>query len=302
MPPTRLFCTRNSNADISGDQTSAANYVIDIDGTLIPNETIECLRTWPSDDDINEAIRIGYDEARALANYLEINNYCTSNSIQQQISYNETSSNNNTNASEIIDNEDDQDQNSENRVNKRKDHWEGRKRLTAIPITAGIKVYNIIDANVSNVQSLIPNGYLIIYPEKNFALLKLFRRRRLLGNGVKGEDKYEREKLKKLRKLDQIVKEYYKLYDAENREKDETNVNEKKKLEKNDRRKFHKVLVCCIEEVSDYGFDHIIVIEERYCGLLFMDCFGRVFDLDSMGLLPKSGKSNERTQDWSGAP
>jgi hypothetical protein len=45
-----------------------------------------------------------------LANYLEINN-CTSNSIQQQISYNETSLDNNTNASEIIDNEDDQDQN-----------------------------------------------------------------------------------------------------------------------------------------------------------------------------------------------
>ncbi|CAB5314563.1 unnamed protein product [Rhizophagus irregularis] len=48
-----------------------------------------------------------YNEAIALANYLEINNY-TSNSIQQQISYNETSSDNNTNAPEIIDNEDDQ--------------------------------------------------------------------------------------------------------------------------------------------------------------------------------------------------
>ncbi|PKY21363.1 hypothetical protein RhiirB3_470290 [Rhizophagus irregularis] len=81
--------------DISRDQTSAAGHVIDIDRTLIPNETIECLHTWPSDDDIKEAIRIGYDEARALANYLEINN-CTSNSIQQQISYNETSLDNNT--------------------------------------------------------------------------------------------------------------------------------------------------------------------------------------------------------------
>ncbi|GET49853.1 hypothetical protein GLOIN_2v1791029 [Rhizophagus irregularis DAOM 181602=DAOM 197198] len=30
---------------------------------------IEFLRTWPSDDDIKEVIRIGYDEAIALANY-----------------------------------------------------------------------------------------------------------------------------------------------------------------------------------------------------------------------------------------
>jgi hypothetical protein len=37
-----------------------------------------------------------------------------------------------------------------------------------------------------------------------------------------------------------------------------------------------------LEEVIDYGFDHIIIIGERYCGLLFMDCFGRVFSLDSM--------------------
>ncbi|RGB39879.1 hypothetical protein C1646_754012 [Rhizophagus diaphanus] len=61
-----------------------------------------------SDDEIKEAIQIGFDEAIALANYLEINN-CTS---QQQISYNETSSDNNINASEIIDNEDDQNQSS----------------------------------------------------------------------------------------------------------------------------------------------------------------------------------------------
>lgn len=40
-----------------------------------------------------------------------------------------------------------------------------------------------------------------------------------------------------------------------------------------------------IEEISDYGFDHIIVIGERYIGLLFMDCFGRVFDLDDIGCL-----------------
>ena len=83
-------------------------YVFDIDGTSLPHETIECLRTWPSDDDIKEAIRTGYDEAMALANYLEINNRNLT-SIQQQISFIETSSDN-TNASEIVDNENDQSQ------------------------------------------------------------------------------------------------------------------------------------------------------------------------------------------------
>ncbi|GBC04108.1 hypothetical protein RclHR1_05510009 [Rhizophagus clarus] len=45
-----------------------------------------------------------------------------------------------------------------------------------------------------------------------------------------------------------------------------------------------KELVCYIEEVSNYGFEHIIVIGD-YIGLLFMDCFGRVFDLDAMGVM-----------------
>ncbi|RHZ65093.1 hypothetical protein Glove_319g20 [Diversispora epigaea] len=41
-------------------------------------------------------------------------------------------------------------------------------------------------------------------------------------------------------------------------------------------------LTCYIEEVKLYGFDHIIIIGERYCGMLFLDCYGRVFDLDTM--------------------
>ncbi|RIA94370.1 hypothetical protein C1645_760224 [Glomus cerebriforme] len=37
-----------------------------------------------------------------------------------------------------------------------------------------------------------------------------------------------------------------------------------------------------IEEVKEYGFNHIIIIGEPYYGMLFLDCFGRVFNLDSM--------------------
>src|SRR6266540_1973265 len=50
-------------------------YVFDIDRTFLPYETIECLHTWPSDDDIKEAIHVEYDEAIGLANYLKINNH-----------------------------------------------------------------------------------------------------------------------------------------------------------------------------------------------------------------------------------
>ncbi|PKC14814.1 hypothetical protein RhiirA5_451273 [Rhizophagus irregularis] len=49
-----------------------------------------------------------------------------------------------------------------------------------------------------------------------------------------------------------------------------------------------------IEEVGYYGFEHIIVIGERYDGILFMDCFGRLFDLDAMsGLLWLRGDYNK---------
>ncbi|GBC06364.1 hypothetical protein RclHR1_00680008 [Rhizophagus clarus] len=41
-------------------------------------------------------------------------------------------------------------------------------------------------------------------------------------------------------------------------------------------------LNCYIEEVMEYGFEHIIIIGEQNCGILFLDCFGRVFNLDGM--------------------
>ncbi|RHZ89756.1 hypothetical protein Glove_11g78 [Diversispora epigaea] len=44
-----------------------------------------------------------------------------------------------------------------------------------------------------------------------------------------------------------------------------------------------KELQCYIAEVKQFGFNHIIIIGKRYCGMLFMDCFGRVFDWDSDG-------------------
>ncbi|CAG8657399.1 8336_t:CDS:2, partial [Paraglomus brasilianum] len=40
-------------------------------------------------------------------------------------------------------------------------------------------------------------------------------------------------------------------------------------------------LICYIEEVRGYGFNHIIIVGQRYCGMLFLDCYGRVFDLDN---------------------
>jgi hypothetical protein len=35
-------------------------------------------------------------------------------------------------------------------------------------------------------------------------------------------------------------------------------------------------------EIARCGFNHIIVIGETYCGLLFLDCYGRVFNWDCM--------------------
>ncbi|RIA86640.1 hypothetical protein C1645_829007 [Glomus cerebriforme] len=69
--------------DTSRDRTSVG-YVFEIDGTSLSHEIIECLRTWPSEDDIKEVIHIGYNEAIELANYLKINNR-TIPSIQQLV-------------------------------------------------------------------------------------------------------------------------------------------------------------------------------------------------------------------------
>ncbi|CAG8617181.1 3832_t:CDS:2, partial [Acaulospora colombiana] len=40
--------------------------------------------------------------------------------------------------------------------------------------------------------------------------------------------------------------------------------------------------ICYMEIVKRYGFDHIIIIGERYAGILFLDCYGRVFEWESM--------------------
>ena len=83
-------------------------YVFDIDGTSLPHETIECLRTWPSEDDFKEAIRIGYSEAISFAKYLQIDNQ-TALSMQQFIRHIEHLSDDQNNL-EIVDDDDDNDQ------------------------------------------------------------------------------------------------------------------------------------------------------------------------------------------------
>ncbi|CAG8514579.1 7961_t:CDS:2 [Paraglomus occultum] len=40
-----------------------------------------------------------------------------------------------------------------------------------------------------------------------------------------------------------------------------------------------------MEQVKWYGFDHVIIIGKPYCGILFLDCYGRIFEWDSMDLL-----------------
>ena len=84
-------------------------YVFDIDGTSLSYENIECLRTWPSDDDIKEAVRIGYNEAMSFAKYLQIDNQTTP-SMQQFIRCDEHLSDDQNNLG-IVDNDDDQYQN-----------------------------------------------------------------------------------------------------------------------------------------------------------------------------------------------
>ena len=40
--------------------------------------------------------------------------------------------------------------------------------------------------------------------------------------------------------------------------------------------------ICYMEMVKQYGFDHIIIIGKCYAGILFLDCYGRVFEWESM--------------------
>ncbi|CAB4407254.1 unnamed protein product [Rhizophagus irregularis] len=38
----------------------------------------------------------------------------------------------------------------------------------------------------------------------------------------------------------------------------------------------------CMKIIKSYGFDHIILIGKRYAGIIFMDCYSRVFEWESM--------------------
>ena len=40
--------------------------------------------------------------------------------------------------------------------------------------------------------------------------------------------------------------------------------------------------ICYMQIIKEHGFDHIIIIGECYAGILFLDCYGRVFEWDSM--------------------
>ncbi|CAB5210970.1 unnamed protein product [Rhizophagus irregularis] len=247
--------TRTGLINTTRDRTSAGGYVFDIDGTSLPHEIIERLRTWPSEDDFKEAIRIGYSEAIELAdspNTLEIidnddddqyqnladesnnnnefadKNETTKNSMaifpdlqyiinqklipQKQFesfgqlftsegflnfyvfinirkkhdaflrhpknssnmqTLSETSSLNPNDANQVITEMTNNFNIQDNHINQQKIQWEGRKRLATIPIAAGIKVRNIIDANVSDIHPLILGGYLIIYSDKKICIAQI---------------------------------------------------------------------------------------------------------------------------------
>ncbi|CAB4401507.1 unnamed protein product [Rhizophagus irregularis] len=44
-------------------------------------------------------------------------------------------------------------------------------------------------------------------------------------------------------------------------------------------------LIIYIKRVKEYGFNHIIIIGELYCVILFLDCYGRLFEWDHMQYL-----------------
>ncbi|CAG8666218.1 15898_t:CDS:2, partial [Funneliformis caledonium] len=44
-------------------------------------------------------------------------------------------------------------------------------------------------------------------------------------------------------------------------------------------------LIIYMERVKRYGFNHIIIIGELYCGMLFLDCYGRLFEWNHMEYL-----------------
>ncbi|CAB5143584.1 hypothetical protein RhiirA1_394916 [Rhizophagus irregularis] len=57
------------------------------------------------------------------------------------------------------------------------------------------------------------------------------------------------------------------------------------------------------DEVKNFGFNHIILVGKREYGIIFLDCYGRLFELDMMsGVLWPLGNSLEeaKTKPWTG--
>ncbi|RIA81955.1 hypothetical protein C1645_836130 [Glomus cerebriforme] len=104
-----MLITRVRLINISKDQASAGYYVFDIDSISLSHETIECLRTWPSEDDFKEAIHIEYHKAVLFAKYLQIDNQ-TASSMQQFICHDKHLLDDQDNLG-IVDDNDDQYQN-----------------------------------------------------------------------------------------------------------------------------------------------------------------------------------------------
>ncbi|GBC50768.2 hypothetical protein GLOIN_2v1766724 [Rhizophagus irregularis DAOM 181602=DAOM 197198] len=62
---------RSENISDIQEKKSAAGYIFDFD-TCISDINIEILRSWPSDDDINDAIRIASENAKEFSNFLQM--------------------------------------------------------------------------------------------------------------------------------------------------------------------------------------------------------------------------------------
>ncbi|CAB5202456.1 unnamed protein product [Rhizophagus irregularis] len=169
----------------SRDRTSAGGYVFDIDGTSLPHKIIERLRTWPSEDDFKEAIRVGYNYSLDNSDTLEIIDNDEDDQYQnltEQSEQNELQKESKIGKAAfevsrlLLDESNDMTNNidiQDNHINQRKIRWEGRKRLATIPIAVGINVYNIIDANVSDIHPLILGGHLIIYSDKKICIAQI---------------------------------------------------------------------------------------------------------------------------------
>ncbi|GES78083.1 hypothetical protein GLOIN_2v1766725 [Rhizophagus clarus] len=63
---------RLENLTSNQGKISAQGYIFDIDGYVLPENEIELLRQWPSDDEISDAIRIAYSNASSFMNFLGI--------------------------------------------------------------------------------------------------------------------------------------------------------------------------------------------------------------------------------------